>query len=223
MADKAKYWTGVCYPENMRDDWQDVCEDLLGIPFCYCIHDKDKLQIQSDIIEHEERKVHVHFELAYTNTTTEKTVYNLLNRLSKEDRICCPKVFVVPFVRKMYDYLIHDTNNCRKQNKHLYDEKERICCNNFDIGQYEQISLEEKNRICGELSDMIVDMNIKNFMIFYKVALENYKNDAQTVKDIIKGNSGFFDRLIKGNYYYDMPKTRPVKYIVTTKGKKLAK
>lgn len=210
MSIKARYWTGVCYPENMRDDWQEVAEDLLGVPFAYCVHDKDKLQAKSDIIEHDDRKVHAHFLPVFPNTTTEKSALALLNKLSKPDRVCCPKVFPVTSVRKMYDYLIHDTNNCQKQGKHLYDISERICCNNFDIGSYEQMSLDEKNKICGDLSDMIVDMNIKNFMIFYKSAIANYPDNEQVIKDIIKGNSGFFDRLIKGNYYYDKPTTDKV-------------
>ena len=44
MSVKARYWTGVCYPENMRDDWKELVEDLLGVPTAYCVHDKDKLQ-----------------------------------------------------------------------------------------------------------------------------------------------------------------------------------
>lgn len=200
MSEKAKYWTFVFYPENMRDDWQNVYEDLIGVPSCYIIHDKDKLQAKSDIIEHDERKLHGHGIIAMSNTTTEKTVYNLVNQLSASGRTCCPKVFVVRNIRKMYDYLIHDTNNCHTQGKHLYLPEERIEVNNFDIGCYEQISLEEKNIIAGTLADIIVNENIRNFIVFYKIALERFDNE-QVVKDIIKGHSGYFDRLIKGNFY----------------------
>ena len=190
MAIKAKYWTGVCYPENMRDDWREVAEDLLGVPFAYCEHDKDKLQSKSDIIEHDERKDHVHFLPAFSNTTTEKHALETLNKLSKPDRVCCPKVFPVNSIRKMYDYLIHDTNNCRKQGKHLYDISERICCNNFDIGSYEQISLEEKNQLALELAKMITDMELKNFTVFQKTALINYPENERLVIEVIKSNSG---------------------------------
>lgn len=203
MALKAKYWTGVCYPENMRDDWQDVAEDLLGVPFAYCVHDKDTLQSKSDIIEHDERKVHVHFLPAFSNTTTEKHALETLNKLSKPDRVCCPKVFPVNSIRKMYDYLIHDTNNCRKQGKYLYDISERICCNNFDIGSYEQISLEEKNQLALELAKMITDMELKNFTVFQKTALMNYPENERLVIEVIKSNSGYFDRLVRGNYYLE--------------------
>lgn len=26
---KVKLWEGICYPENMRDDWQDEIDDIL--------------------------------------------------------------------------------------------------------------------------------------------------------------------------------------------------
>ena len=30
---KVKLWEGICYPENMRDDWQDEIDDILQVPF----------------------------------------------------------------------------------------------------------------------------------------------------------------------------------------------
>ena len=38
----------------------------------------------------------------------------------------------------LYNYLIHDTDSCRKQGKYLYKVEDRICGNGFDIGLYEQ-------------------------------------------------------------------------------------
>lgn len=28
---KVKLWEGICYPENMRDDWQDEIDDILQL------------------------------------------------------------------------------------------------------------------------------------------------------------------------------------------------
>ena len=30
--DKARFWTGVLYPENMREDWKEVIGDTLQYP-----------------------------------------------------------------------------------------------------------------------------------------------------------------------------------------------
>ena len=64
MSEKAKYWTCILYPESMVDDWQDKICDILQVPFAYCIHDKDKDGHDGD------RKIHVHVEIAFPNTTT---------------------------------------------------------------------------------------------------------------------------------------------------------
>ena len=32
--DKARFWTGVLYPENMREDWKEVIGDTLQYPLC---------------------------------------------------------------------------------------------------------------------------------------------------------------------------------------------
>lgn len=36
---KVKLWEGICYPENMRDDWQDEIDDILQVPFAYAVHE----------------------------------------------------------------------------------------------------------------------------------------------------------------------------------------
>ena len=38
---KVRYWWGILYPENMIENWKDEIEDVLQLPFCYCVHDKD--------------------------------------------------------------------------------------------------------------------------------------------------------------------------------------
>ena len=43
MAEKNRYWSGIAYPENMIDTWQDDIGDIVQLPYAYCIHDKDLL------------------------------------------------------------------------------------------------------------------------------------------------------------------------------------
>ena len=40
--DKARFWTGVLYPENMREDWKEVIGDTLQYPYAYCQHFKTR-------------------------------------------------------------------------------------------------------------------------------------------------------------------------------------
>lgn len=185
---KAKYWTAVLYPESMVDDWQDKIYDLLQIPFCYCIHDKDVLHDSE-----EERKTHVHVVIAFNNTTTFKHALSVFQRLQGS----CSYCEQVLNIRYIYDYLIHNTDSCRKQNKHIYDISERVCGNDFDIGNFEQISITEKRKMLKELCDHIYNNKIMNFIIFYS-ELDN--SFSPEYFEIVSSYSGFLERLCKGNY-----------------------
>lgn len=194
---KARYWTAVLYPENMRSDWEDTVGDIVGLPGSYSIHDKDMLatyQVKEDY----ERKVHVHMMLAFPNTTTYKRALQVFDSLSAPGKQAVNTCQAINSVRNMYEYLIHNTETCKKQGKYLYDASERKCFNNFDIGAYEQLSLDDKNRMTKELCDFIKDNGISNFLDFYDMAMQAYDF---TYFEIIKTYSGFFERLCKGNFH----------------------
>lgn len=194
ITTKARYWVGVGYPENMVENWQDDIGDILELPYAYCIHDKD---LNSD---GEDRKTHVHIIIAYANTTTYKTALNTFKKLGVEAFNTCEPV---NNIRSKYDYLIHDTETCKKKGKHLYDKSERITGNNFDIGSYEQISLSQKKAMRVELSRAIIDQNICNYTDFYMMVVSNY---GEEYEDIISSYSGHFERLTKGNYLKSITK-----------------
>ena len=70
---KVKLWEGICYPENMRDDWQDEIDDILQVPFAYAVHDIDHDQ------KSKQRKTHAHVIVVWGGNTTRKA---RINRLS---------------------------------------------------------------------------------------------------------------------------------------------
>lgn len=187
MNTRAKYWVAVLYPESMVENWQEKIYDLLQVPFSYCIHDKD---LDND---NESRKVHIHLILAFSNTTTYNHALKVYQKLQPSCSICKQVINI----RYMYNYLIHDTESCKKSNKHKYSIEERINGNNFDIGSYEQISLEEKRKMVIELADFIVNNNIMNFSDFYIFAIQKFDICYQ---EVIISYSGFLERLTKGNY-----------------------
>lgn len=191
ITTKARYWVAVGYPENMREDWQEVIGQCLQLPYAYCIHDKD---VDGDS---DDRKKHVHILIAWSNTTTYKAAleaFRTLNAPGKEAFNTCEKV---QNVRYMYNYLIHDTEDCRKKHKHLYSADERICGNNFDIGCYEQISVDEKKRIRRELGQVIRDKGFMNYLDFYNCVCDNFPDEYE---EVCTAYSGHFERLTKGNF-----------------------
>ena len=186
-VEKAKYWVAVLYPESMIDNWQDNISDILQVPYSYCIHNKDKDGHKGD------RKIHLHLILAFPNTTTYNHALSLFKQLQPSCMIC-KKVINI---RYMYNYLIHDTDSCRKSHKYLYNITERIDGNNFDIGSYEQISLEEKKKMCRELAKVVIDKNITNMADLYMMVINNLSVDYE---EVCINYSGFLSNICKGVY-----------------------
>lgn len=188
---KHKYWIGVLYLENMRDDWRDVIDDVLQLPYAYCVHNCDV----DSMSEH--RKDHVHLIVAFPNTTTYNHAFNIMSELSKRNHRALNKIEYCKSIRRCYEYLIHNTDTCKKQGKYLYDSSCRVIGNGFDIGLYEQVSLEDKTKMCKELCDIIVAKHYTNFIDFYTYVTCNMDI---AYFDIIRCYSGLYERLMKGNY-----------------------
>lgn len=201
---KARYWTGVLYPENMIASWQEEIGDILQVPYVYCIHDKDHLaeyktgKTSKEADRERDRKIHVHIIIAFPNTTTYNHVMNTFLKLSKDGERCINKCESVTNIRNTYEYLLHNTETAKKQKKYQYPANERITGNNFDIGAYEQLSVQEKQNMKIELSDAIIQHNITNYADFYKFARSNYDTEYL---EIVTSYSSHFERLTRGNYH----------------------
>lgn len=192
---KARNWTAILYPENLIDNWQDNIARILQIPFCYIVHDKDL--DQGGFL----RKTHIHIIYSFPNTTTYKHALNTVLALGdplKPSPVPNNVIEAVKNMRFMYDYLIHDTPDCKKALKHLYKPDERICGNSFDIGFLEQISQTDKELFLDELTRVVLLNDLTNFADLVKFVLVNY--DAKYFS-ILRSNAGYFDKLIRGNYY----------------------
>lgn len=185
---KARYWLGVLYPENMVDGWQEKVGDILQVPYAYCIHDSDHNT------DGEDRKTHVHFILAFANTTTYKHALEIFRLLGEK---AINKCEAAVNIRHAYNYLIHDTETCRKQGKHAYDPSARITGNNFDIGSYEQITQEEKNRLLEEMLAFAIDNCICDLATFY-IVCELVRQPAYF--DVFKSYGSLIERICKGNF-----------------------
>lgn len=187
--EKARYWVGILYPENMIEDWEDSIGHIVQVPYAYCIHNKDTEK------DGTLRKAHVHLILAFTNTTTYNHALRIFKKLGENSINTCQSVVGI---RYMYDYLIHDSEDCRKKNKHVYDVSERITGNTFDIGAYEQVSIKDKLEMRKRLANLIIEENVTNFADFYTKVTSKYDD---SYFDIMSSYSNFFNMLITGNYH----------------------
>lgn len=206
----ARYWTAILYPEHMVEDWKTKISELLEISYCYCVHDKDTLKDHNDelalfdqdkikcsgiVSDQYKRKDHIHIIIAFPNTTTYNHALNVLNKLYIDGSLKYVKQVIN--IRHIFDYLIHDTDQARKDGKHLYDPAERIVGNDFDIGAYEQISVAEKKKILRELQRLIISEGFINFRDFYCYILSNM-DDCYI--DVADSYNGLLEKLTRGNY-----------------------
>lgn len=191
--DKARFWTAVLYPENMKEDWQDTVGDTVQHPYAYCVHTQDK------DTKSEHRKDHVHMILAFPNTTTYKHAMNVFDLLSAEGKKALNTCEAVIGIRNVYDYLIHDTDDCRKKGKELYPPEARISGNNFDIGAYEQLGTAEKNAMFLEMGEAIRDHGFTNYMDFYEFVVDTYED--MNYIEVMRSYSSHFERLTRGNHH----------------------
>lgn len=192
MASNARFWTAVLYPENMLEDWETDIGDIVQLPYAYCKHDTDT-DTQSV-----HRKDHVHIILAFPNTTTFNHAKSVFDLLSAPGKVALNTIQRCINIRASYNYLIHDTETCRKKSKYLYDSSCRITGNNFDIGAYEQLDLNIKNEMLKELCDMIIREGFINFGDFYMYVVSTLEDFNYF--DLLKTYSGLLERLTKSNY-----------------------
>lgn len=189
MAEKAKYWNLVLYPESMIDDWENQIGEVLQLPYAYCIHDKCVCEDGSP------RKTHVHIMIAFPNTTTYNHVLKIANKLGVTH-----KVESVIGVRFSYNYLIHDTDDSRKKNKHQYDPSERITGNGFDIGAYEQVSLADKTKMLHDIKQLI---RSGAFKTFYELDMYVDDNLDTSYQEVLRTNHNYLYNIIRSKFVYD--------------------
>lgn len=194
---KNRTWQAILYPENMITDWKDRIDDIVQLPFAYCVHDKG-LELE-DL--QEERKIHLHLILVWPNTTTFRSAMTVFGYLSAAGKNCIGRVEPVIWHERAYKYLIHDTDKARKQGKYQFDPAERITGNNYDIGAYIQVSTLERNEMFDDLTDFILDNGIINFAEFVQLSREAFMERKEVAREVIRGYSGYFEKLIKGCYH----------------------
>ena len=121
-----------------------------------------------------------------------------MDLLSAEGKKAINKCEAIIGIRNVYDYLIHDTEDCRKKGKELYPTENRITGNNFDIGAYEQLGIAEKNEMFIAMSEAIRKNGFTNYMDFYEYVVDTYEEMAYI--EVMRAYSGHYERLTKANY-----------------------
>lgn len=188
---KSRYWCGICWIENMVEEWREIIGDVYGLPGFYGLHDKD---VDSKGVP---RKPHAHVTLCWDGPTTRKNAKEVFNLLSAPGKVCCSTANFVPAMRGCFDYAIHDTDTARKQGKYQYPETARVTFNGFEIGFFEHLSAEEKDRMSYDIAKLIGERKIEEMETLRQIIFNEY--DFRYFQ-VFKNQNAFFDRLCRGVY-----------------------
>ncbi len=160
--EKSRYFTFLLYPDadGFPEDWKDRLEKL-GLPIAISpLHDKDKAKGGGF------KKAHFHGIYVANNPVTSESVRNKLRAILSSEYEECKAVAKVQIIREavenVYLYLTHQSKDAIKKAKYVYDKKDIVHINNFDIERYIVIDVETKNQALRTIIDLIRIYGIPN-------------------------------------------------------------
>lgn len=174
---KKRYWAFVLYPESAPENWREILQQT-GLSICVSpLHDKDINPTG------EPKKAHYHIILCYSGPTTFKCVKSITDSLNQ------PIPIALEQVRGYFRYLTHKDN----PEKYQYDEKEITTINDFDIDNYNDLSVSQINAIKIELQKIIRDNNIYEYCDLLDFLLDN---DLLSYLDVAQNHTILFNTYI---------------------------
>lgn len=174
---KKRYWAFVLYPESAPENWREILQQT-GLSICVSpLHDKDINPTG------EKKKAHYHIILCYSGPTTFKCVKSITDSLNQ------PIPIALEQVRGYFRYLTHKDN----PEKYQYDEKEITTINDFDIDNYNDLSVSQINAIKIELQRIIRDNDIYEYCDLLDYLLDN---DLLSYLDVAQNHTILFNTYI---------------------------
>lgn len=174
---KKRYWAFVLYPESAPENWREILQQT-GLSICVSpLHDKDINPTG------EKKKAHYHIILCYSGPTTFKCVKSITDSLNQ------PIPIALEQVRGYFRYLTHKDN----PEKYQYDEKDITTINDFDIDNYNDLSVSQINAIKIELQKIIRDNNIYEYCDLLDFLLDN---DLLSYLDVAQNHTILFNTYI---------------------------
>lgn len=174
---KKRYWAFVLYPESAPENWKEILQQT-GLSICVSpLHDKDINPTG------EPKKAHYHVILCYSGPTTFKCVKGITDKLNQ------PIPIALEQVRGYFRYLTHKDN----PEKYQYSEKEIITINDFDIDNYNDLSVSQIKSIMIDLQKIIRDNEILEYADLLDFLLDN---DLLSYLDVAQNHTILFNTYI---------------------------
>lgn len=174
---KKRYWAFVLYPESAPENWREILQQT-GLSICVSpLHDKDVNPTG------EKKKAHYHIILCYSGPTTFKCVKAITDSLNQ------PIPIALEQVRGYFRYLTHKDN----PEKYQYNDKEITTINDFDIDNYNDLSVSQIKTIMIDIQKIIRDNDIFEYCDLLDFLLDN---DLLSYLDVAQNKTILFNTYI---------------------------
>lgn len=199
MSLKGRNWAFVMYPESMPEDWFDRLQ-MTGLPFAISpLHDKDVNPTG------EVKKPHYHVICYYENSTTQKSVKELVC-----DLVNATIPIKLESMQGMYRYHIHQDN----PEKYQYDDRDRTFINGFDTNKVNSLTYTEKSKLMVEIQKLVMNEHITEYSDLMDILLDN---DLYNMWDVARNETIFLSTYIRSRRF----KTKQEVNIISIIGSKI--
>lgn len=144
---KKRYWAFVLYPESAPDNWRELLQQTGLACAVSPLHDKDLDPTNQP------KKAHYHIILCYSGPTTFNSVKKITDSLNQ------PIPIPLEQVRGYFRYLTHKDN----PDKYQYNENEITTINDFDIDNYNDLSVSQIKHIMIDIQRICRDNRIMEY------------------------------------------------------------
>ena len=175
------------WSEDLKDSYQKKIDDLQS-----AIDGKKKFYL----------KPHYHVIYVAKNPVTANSVRQKIQKLLGVDALAEVKI-IATSVRNMYDYLTHESVDAIAKKKHVYDKKDILCLNNFDIDRYDELDSADKKELFYNVLDLVLDYGFRNIIELERFIFENGSEIGITInnfRNVIDGKSSMLSLYFDGAY-----------------------
>lgn len=208
---KSTYFTFLLYPDSIPDNWIELLEST-GLQMAISpLHNKDKTE-KKELLEQgqEFKKEHYHVIYISKNAITPDAVRNRIKRLLGDKSINMVQAIATSVVNA-YLYLTHESKDAIAKKKHVYDKKDIIHLNNFDVDRFEMFDVHEKRDMINSIVEIVKSLELTNI-----IELSEFFDNEENVKraksigyilpsklkfnEIIAQNNGLLRLYFEGNF-----------------------
>ena len=208
---KSTYFTFLLYPDSIPDNWVELLESTNLQMAISPLHNKDKTE-KKELLEQgqEYKKEHYHVIYIAKNAITPEAVRNRIKRLLGDKSVNMVQPIATSVVNA-YLYLTHESKDAIAKKKHVYDKKNIIHLNNFDVDRFEMFDVHEKRDMINSIVEIVKSLELTNI-----IELSEFFDNEENVKraksigyilpsklkfnEIIAQNNGLLRLYFEGNF-----------------------